>query len=190
MANFRKAIDYLFSNETFTRNGSIVSHYENPATGEISNWGISLVWLRTVDPEATADTVRNLTREAAEQLYQKYWWEENRICNIPSDDIATKVLDMCVNCGAGTGIKILQDTLNMVLTPAKWLVPDGVIGPHVIACITEECAGSPEIQMLLTDLSRNLCKHYRDIAAKDPAKHAADLPGWLARAGKLPGTVS
>ena len=186
MADFNKAFEYLMGNETFVRNGVVISHYENPATGEISNWGISLAWLKTIDPEATADTVRNLTRESASDLYEKYWWKANHLDLLDSDNLAAKMLDICVNCGSGTGIKMLQTALNEPMeNPAEHLVVDGVIGPKVVAAVKLDTATAIGEYGLLAALVSLLEDHYRAIAAKNPV-HEADLPVWLARAEKLP----
>lgn len=186
MSNFPKAFDYLISNEVFIKNGQIVSHYENPATQEVSNWGVSLKWLKTIDPEATADTVRNLTKEAAFGLYEQHWWEANHLDMLPNDNIATKMLDMCVNCGAATAIKILQAALNEPLeNPADHLAVDGLIGPKVAAVVKTDTATQMGEYGLLSALVSWLEDHYRNVAVANPV-HDADLPIWLARAEKLP----
>ena len=188
MPNAQKAIDYVISNETYTRNGQVISHYENPATSEISNFGISLKWLKTIDPEATADTIRNLSREAASDLYLVHWFNANHLDLLNSDNLAAKMLDICVNCGAGTGIKLLQQALNEPLeNPADHLAVDGVIGPKVAAVAKLDTATSMGEYGLLAALVSLLEDHYRNIAEANPV-HEADLPVWLARAEKLPTT--
>ncbi len=186
MANFNKAFDFLMSNETYTRKSVVVSHYEDPASGEISNWGVSLKWLKTIDPEATADTVRSLTREAACDLYLVHWWKPYHLDMLDSDNLATKMLDICVNCGPGTGIKLLQQALNEPLeNPADHLAVDGIIGPKVIKVAKLDTATKMGEYGLLASLVSLLEAHYRDIVAKNPAQ-AKNLPTWLARAEKLP----
>lgn len=189
MADFTKAVEFLLSNETFTRKGVVVSRYENPTTGEISNWGISLKWLKTIDPEATADTVRNLTRGAAVDLYFVHWWKANHLDLLDNDNLAAKMLDICVNCGAGTGIKLLQQALNEPLeNPATHLAVDGVIGPKVAAVAKLDTATSMGEYGLLAALVSLLEDHYRNIVEANPV-HEADLATWLARAEKLPVTA-
>ncbi len=186
MSNFQKAVDYLISNETFVKNGQVISHYENTASGEISNFGISLRWLKTIDPEATADTVRNLTREAAEALYEQHWWKANHLDLLTNDNLAAKMLDICVNCGAGTGIKILQAALNEPLeNPADHLAVDGIIGPKVAEVARLDTSTSMGEYGLLAALVSLLEDHYRAIAAANPVL-APNLATWLERAEKLP----
>lgn len=186
MPNEKKAIDYVISNETFVKSGQVISHYENPATGEISSWGISLKWLKTIDPEATADTVRNLTQDAAVDLYYNHWFMANHLDLLTSDKLAAKMLDICVNCGAGTGIKLLQTALNEPLeNPAQHLAVDGVIGPKVAEMARLDTATSIGEYGLLAALVSLLEDHYKEIVEKNPAR-ASDLPVWMARAEKLP----
>lgn len=175
-----KAIDYVIGNETFNSHGQLVSKYENKDTGEISNWGISLKWLKGIDPEATADTVRNLTREAAADLYQKYWWEKLEINLIPSQRVATKLLDTCVNCGGRTGIKLLQRTMEIPEHDR-----DGLVGPQTLRFISDELAFKNGEQMLLDSMAADQATHYEEVVEENPALKP-NLAEWLKRAEKLP----
>lgn len=178
MANFQTAIDYLLINEG--------GRFEDQSTGEITNFGISLRWLQTVEPDATADTVRNLSREAAEALYEKYWWDQYHVGSIPSDPVATKLFDHMVNMGAGTAVRIFQDTLNEPTDNIdQHVAVDGLIGPQVIAAVKEEMGQATGVGPLLDAFAVNLVSHYQDIAAKNPAL-AKNLKNWEARAEKLP----
>jgi len=179
MPDFTKAVNYLLNSE-----GGL---YESPVTHECSNFGISLKWLETIDPEATADTIRNLSRDAAIDLYYKYWWRDIKLDQIPNDNIATKMLDICVNCGPQTGIKLLQSTLNQPLEPhEEHITCDGLIGPATIAAIQAELTYPNGEFMLLAALVSELEDHYNTIAEAHP-ELAGNLAGWLARAEKLPG---
>ena len=176
--DFTKAVNYLLANEG--------GRYENPATGEISNWGISLQWLKTIDPEDTADTVRTLSRDAAEDLYKKYWLEAPKLNLIPNDNIATKMLDICVNCGAQTGVKLLQNVLNQPLEEhEEHITCDGLIGPATIAAIKTELTFPNGEFSLLAALVSELEDHYRAIAEAKPELQD-QLAGWLKRAERLP----
>lgn len=187
MNNFNKAFEYLMSNETMLgKNGQVISHYEDPATGEISNWGASLAWLKTVDPEATADTIRGLTRDAAHDLYEKYWWEKYKLDQLSSDNVAAKMLDICVNCGPVTGIKMLQEALNEPLTDAsEHLILDGIIGPKLIAAEAIDTETQSGEYGLLAAIVSLLEDHYQAIVAKNPAQQK-NLKTWLTRAERLP----
>src|SRR4051794_7381193 len=104
MPEFLKAVSYVLSNEA--------TLLEDASTGEVSKYGISLKWLKGIDPEATAATIRNLTKPAAIDLYRVHFWDKNHLGWIPSQRVATKLLDMMVNFGEITGIRMLQCVLN------------------------------------------------------------------------------
>ncbi len=178
MADFYKAIEYVLVNE-----GGL---YEDRDTGEVSNFGVSLRWLQTIDPEATADTIRHLTRESAVDLYETQWWEKYRLGLIPSDRLATKLFDCMVNCGPDTAIKILQNTLNEPAEhPSDKISVDGKIGDQVVTAVRHDCGLPNGEQALLDAFAANIATHYEEIAEKNPL-HVKDLPGWLARAEKIP----
>lgn len=72
-----------------------------------------------------------VTAEEATMLYRKYFW--NSIYNqITSQNVATKILDDCVNQGTPTGIGNLQKAL--VKTGAS-LVVDRNFGPATLAAV-------------------------------------------------------
>lgn len=183
MADFSEAIDYLLTNE-----GGLYPPDGNPdlVTGELANFGITLRWLQTIHPDATPDTIRNLTRQGACDLYEQYWWDFYKVNSIPSDPVATKLLDAMVNCGAGTAVKIFQQTLNEPIDDSgKTVAVDGLIGPQVIAAVQVEMSQSTGVGPLLDAFAINLVTHYEKIAADNP-KLASNLPGWESRAEKLP----
>lgn len=178
MADFDKAVAYVLNNEG--------GHYEDPKTGEVSNFGISLKWLKTVQPKATAADIRGLTKHSAMSLYSQYWWMPNCLSLIPSDRVATKLFDAMVNCGAETAVEIFQKTINEPMTEMEEKIAvDGHIGPKTIAAIESELEMQNGEQDLLDAFAINLVEHYEAIAAANPV-HKKDLPGWEARAEKLP----
>ena len=178
MADFNKAIEYVLANEG--------GHYEDKTSGEVSNFGISLRWLQTVQPKATADDIRGMTKHAAISLYSHYWWTPNKLDLIPSDAVATKLFDAMVNCGAETAIEIFQKTLNEPLMDNEEKVAvDGHIGPQTAKAVAQELTVQNGEKDLLNAFLVNLIEHYEAIAAARPDL-AKNLPGWEARAEKLP----
>ena len=124
---FPYSVAFVLSNETFEKNGQIVSVYENPRTGEVSNWGISLKWLKRIQPTATADDVRAITQQQATNLYRSYFWDICGLGQIADPGIAARVLDLNVNQGVPHGVMLLQQALNTTA--------DGLLGPKTaIAC--------------------------------------------------------
>lgn len=178
MVNFQEAIAYLLSNE-----GGV---FEDAQTGECSNHGISLKWLRTIRPSATADDIRHMTTDQASALYKQYWWDGGKFDLIGSDRVATKLFDACVNCGAQTAVEIFQRTLNEPLTEHDPKVTvDGFIGAQVAAAVAAECAIQGGERDLLDSFCFNLIQHYEAIVAANPIDKKF-LPAWEARSEKMP----
>lgn len=176
--DFTKAIEFILANEG--------GRYEDPATGEVSNFGISLKWLKNVWPNADATTIRTMSKDTAMELYRQHWWEHYRLDLIPSQRAATKLFDFMVNAGPQTAIKVFQKTLNEPETdPGLMLAVDGLIGPAVAEATYFECK-YPEGEIAFLDSFAAACaEHYEEIAKANPALQK-NLKGWLARAEKLP----
>lgn len=178
MADFISAIDYVLMNEG--------GHYEDLATGEISNHGISLKWLKTVQPDATAKTIRDLPAAQAISLYHKYWWETHDMDLIENNHIATKLLDAMVNMGPETAIRLFQVVLNEPVEPSERIAEDGVMGKKTADALEFELGTNPHGEKeILDSFAEELRNRYKRIAEMNPV-HKKDLPGWLKRAEKMP----
>jgi lysozyme family protein len=132
-----------------------------------SKWGITLKTLQESDPDADADTVKNLTRDDAEDFYGVEFWDKHSIGQIEDQAVANKVLDLAVNMGPGTAIGLLQKALAVT--------QDGVIGP-----VTAGKANQVPPDLLLASLREAAKAHYQRIVKSHP-EYAACLPGWLKR---------
>jgi lysozyme family protein len=182
MSNFDFAFTYLMGNEVANYGGPRQNpHYEDPRTGEISAWGISLAWLRSVQPDATAEKVRGLDEAQAKNLYLQYWWKPGQFDLISDACVAAKTFDACVNMGMMTGIKILQCAIGNLGDP---IVADGRLGQMTADAIQYSIA-QHGVRELLSGISGRMRLRYQVIAAKNPAL-ARDLAGWTSRANKLP----
>lgn len=105
-------------------------------------------------------------------FYQKEFWQFSAI---KSQDLATKLLDLCVNMGKGTGITMLQQIFKKEYGLAASI--DGKWGPN-----TELFVNRPSPQALLKLLRVAAAVHYGDIAKSNPAEWDVDKHGWMARA--------
>ena len=137
--------------------------------GGITNFGISLRWLQTVEPYATADTVRNMTVEEATRLYSVYWWDHYGYGRILDQAVATKVFDTAVNCGPKTAHKIAQE--------ASGATPDGCLGPESIKAIN----AYPNASLLLHRLQDLQAAYYLRVEAEHPNDEKFAL-NWRNRA--------
>ena len=175
MANFKVAIDKVLEHE-----GGYVN---NPLDlGGTTNFGISLRFLQSIQPQATCETIKNLTFEEAEELYFNHFWLSSNYNEIKSQSIAEKVFDTAVNMGSKVANRFLQSTLNIIIFNGKPLVEDGNVGAETINAIN-----------LLEgeDVDGNILKVYRLLQKEHYAKiviHRAEqltfLKGWFNRADK------
>jgi lysozyme family protein len=170
MAEFEYAIDYVLGHE-----GGLVDHPDDP--GKITNRGISIRFLRSVDPGATIDDVIDMTLGRAKQLYLEHFWTPARLDEIRDQLVATKVLDLVVNMGVRGGIRRLQEACNAL---SASLAVDGRIGPMTINA-TNHC--NPD--ELLEALCRSAEAYYERLIERRP-ELAVFRRGWTRRAWNRP----
>ncbi len=134
-----------------------------------SKWGVTLETYRHWDAGATADTIRDMTRDEAAYFYRfQFGWEPLRIGAIRSQAVAEKVFDLQVN--TGFGIVLLQRAVG-----AK---PDGKLGPLTAAAVN----GRAETVVLqgIYDAGKT---HYEEVIAAHP-EFDRFRAGWMARLAK------
>jgi lysozyme family protein len=175
---FDYCISFVIGNEIYQGPHGIVSLYEDEKTGEVSNWGISLKFLQSVQPGVTADTIKALTEDEAKAIYQRYFWGPANIDLIELPTVASRVLDMQVNDGAPNGVRCLQRALG--------LTADGILGSHTAAA----CNASNE-QALYSAFCREATTRYQavhDAQVGEYGQSVADrnLQEWITRLQKLP----
>lgn len=111
-----------------------------------------------------------------EYFYRINFWNVNRLDEVSDQEIATKLLDMCVNLGSSRAIKILQQELNIVL--GIELKVDGNMGPQTLSALNKS---NPE--ELLDYVRLSLSSFYMALAIKRP-QNQKFLKGWLRRANQ------
>lgn len=166
MALFEKAVETVLEHE---------GGYSNDPLdyGSATNFGISLRFYLTIQPDADISKIKNLTENEAKDIYANYFWFPNKLNLIASQQIATKVLDLCVNMGAHNAIKCLQRAANAT---GKNLEEDGVVGTLTLAAVN--LGDWPQI---LVGLRCEAAGYYRELVAKIPMQKKF-LNGWLKRA--------
>ncbi len=157
---FEQALRFVFRWE----GGLSDDVYDN---GGITKYGVSIKFLQSIDPKATEDTIRNLTKEEAKQLFYEHFWIPCR-CDLLPANVAIAVFDTAVNCGAPKAIKLLQSALG-------GLIIDGIIGEATIKAIKEA-----NEELLLSSYLYHRRQFYMNIVAKHP-KQKMFLKGWLNR---------
>ena len=156
--------------EVIEREGSFVDH---PADrGEATNFGITkrtlAQWrgrnVRRID-------VERLTKAEAREIIKHRYVDVQGIHKLEDADLQAQVVDISVNSGPVTAVKMLQKGIR-----AK---ADGIIGPKTLAKIAER-GGEDAHQQLVIERVKLL----GNICVKDPSQNVF-LKGWLARALKF-----
>ncbi len=130
--------------------------------GGVTNYGISLRFLKGVVPFAAPADIRDMTAASATQLYREYFWEPCE-CPVLPVGLDLAVFDCAVNQGPRTARKLLQRALKVA--------DDGYFGPVTLGAVL---AADP-IYTLIDFLARR-AKRY----AEHP-KFQRYARGWLRR---------
>ena len=133
--------------------------------GGKTNLGITLKTLRSINPKATEQDLRNLTKDQAKQIYKQNYYDGPGISKLP-ESIRGQAFDIAVNAGPGRAAKFIQEL--------GGVAQDGVIGPDTIA------AAEGITNNALADRRQ---AHYDSLIANDPSQ-AAFQKGWKNRADK------
>ena len=157
MADFDAAIPVVLQHEDPGLTGAV-----EVDTGGMTRWGISARSYPYLD-------IRNLSLDDAKAIYRRDFWTPIQGDAIADQHCATKLLDMAVNMGIGTAIKLAQQAVGVA--------EDGVVGPLTLAALN---AADP--QVVLADLRHLSAERYEAIIASDPAVYGQYRENWLARA--------
>ncbi len=150
-------------------------YLEDHQTGEISKFGLTAEFLRSIGLPHDRDSIRHLTREQAIAIYREHWWEKYGFERIGEQRVANKFFDLAVNLGPQRATRLLQQALNRC---GARLEVDGLLGERTITAANEAPA-----ECVLRELRALAAEHYRALAAKDP-KYLPYLKGWLERASQ------
>lgn len=133
---FERAVRVVLKHE-----GKLVDHASDP--GGVTNYGISLRWainqhiragdealkLLDINEDSTIDAedIRDLTEEAAKELYRVFFWEPNGYRHLRHQAVQTKILDMAVNMGPRQAHKLAQRAVRAAGDGE--IEDDGILGP-------------------------------------------------------------
>lgn len=174
---FETAVAVILKHE-----GGLSNNPNDP--GGITNFGISLRWLKSAGLDINCDGVIDakdieiINSTEADKLYYKYWWTPNHYEAINNLDVAIKLFDMAVNMGNQTSTKIAQNAVNSFIEIP--IVVDGILGSATFSAInglTNEDKGC----VLLHKIRVLQINHYQSIVATHPVLRGF-LNGWINRA--------
>lgn len=184
MSDFGAAIPVILVHEGGSRFTDIPGDKGGP-----TKWGLSLnrFWLGT-DPDdfpqlgvklsfpapTTADDVRVLTQQQAEETYRLCWWERFRYGRVNDQRSSTKVFDMAVNMRRPVAHRLAQRAANDL---GAHLALDGLLGDRTMAAIN-----AVDGTQYLTALCHEHLAFYQELVAHDPTHNNQFKAGWFARA--------
>lgn len=114
------------------------------------------------------------TKDSAAKIYRKYFWDQPGYAGIADQNLATKVMDIAVNCGEPRAERMLQLAVNSL--GGLQVQVDGNMGPRTLVAVN-----TSDAKKLILALKEEQVKYYNGIAVARPA-NAKFLPGWLKRA--------
>ena len=173
MSTFDKAFEYTVLNEGGYGN-------DPDDSGGPTNYGISQAFLdaHLHDPICCVKA-KDLTREGAKAIYQKYFWKLIHLDKLTDPTLAIKVFDFGVNAGANTGILLLQRAFNDIY-PSKEIKEDGLMGPKTI-----DAVNTGDAAKILNAFINQAIRYYKKVTVTYPIK-AKYLNGWMKRARRMP----
>jgi lysozyme family protein len=141
--NFRDCLELVLKHE-----GGFVNHPKDP--GGITNLGVTKrVWEEWIGHTATEKDMRELTPAIVAPMYEMRYWRPSYCEKLPRG-LDLLVFSMAVNAGAGRSVKLLQDSIGVVM--------DGVIGPITMARINEA-----NVETLIDKFSEARTDYYKGL---------------------------
>jgi len=134
--------------------------------GGLTKYGISQNSYPNLD-------IANLTVAQALDIYERDYWNRNKLSLIISQSIANQIFLLIVNEGAEHAIKIVQAAL---VRRGMKIVIDGKIGIVTISTINKCNPFSLSESIRVAE-----CKHYLEIVDNEPSQEIF-FRGWIRRA--------
>jgi len=163
-ADFKTAVAVVLKHEG--------GYLEDHDTGEVSKFGLTAEFLRSIGLPHDRDSIRNLTEQQALDIYRVHWWEKYSFDRIQDQRVANKFFDLAVNVGPQRATRLLQQALNRC---GAQLAVDGLLGERTITA-----ANHAPGECVLDHMRTLAAEHYRSLAASNP-KYLPYLKGWLER---------
>lgn len=149
--------------------------------GGATMYGISLRFLKAagidIDLDGDVDIydILALTRDDAEAIYKKHWWDRYYYEDINSKAVSTKIFDLAINMGAKQAHKIAQSAANAL---GHRLARDGILGHKSLYAINS--LSSMYEESLIRSINKYAKEFYYTIVERNP-EYSIFLRGWLNR---------
>ena len=177
MTQFDRALSFVFGNE---------GGYSNDPDdrGGATNLGITQSTLDRARKQIPnlPESVRDLTRAQAEEIYRALYWEASKADMMPYP-LCTLHFDVAVNHGVGGAAKLLQRTVNNYAAKAGLNVRvevDGAVGPKTLSALCQCLDLKGNVSLICEIYCNEREKYYRSIVENNPSQ-GVFLRGWLNR---------
>ena len=178
MAQVDTCVQYVLGHE-----GGLTENPSDP--GGITNFGISLRFLRELDPddlkrtgiftEVSEQTIRELTKEQAEKIYFSEFWLKGPFDKVMNTNLAKYIFDMSVMHGLPQAVRITQRACCAAQKVKDYVKDDALFGAKTLQAINQASF------MLIPALIAQRTGYLRQLVAVNP-KLELFLDGWLTRA--------
>jgi lysozyme family protein len=169
------AFDETIKDLIIDREGEKFTNRPNDRGGP-TKFGITLKFFKACcGAHKTVEDLKNLTKEEAFNIYERFIWKKFGFPKFISQDIANKVLDMAINMGESQAFKLLQRACNDF---NAWgpLQVDGIPGKN-----TFFVANNINQSALLMQLRKHCVQFYQMLIDKNPSQEKFKN-GWMRRA--------
>ncbi len=151
--------------------------------GGPTNYGISLRFLKDADLEFAdinhdghidIEDIKAMNVGDATKLYDIYFWSRYKYGLIDNQELATRLMSICINAGPMVAHQAVQRAI-MSVNHNLVIIDDGVLGPKTITAINS-CNRDAIIAAYKSEVSN----FYRGLVQMKP-QFAKYLKGWLNR---------
>ncbi len=159
LPNVRKEVVNKYKDTVLNRTLDIEGGYvDNPRdNGGVTNHGVTLATLRMVNPKATSQDVKALSKEKAKEIYSKIYWDDAQVDKIPIQ-LQDVVFDGNINHGVPGMTKIVQRALNDLGADLK---ADGKMGNKTLNAINSMDA--KDVREAIIKRRKNLYEQHEDV---------------------------
>lgn len=176
MSQFDQAVSFVLENE-----GGLS---DNPRDkGSITNFGISLRFLKNIPPDNLKkygiysddeEAIRTLSLEQVRAIYMGEFWIHAPFEKIANQEHCNYIFDMAVSLGISPAIKCVQRACWAVMKRWQILVDDGIMGQKTLLAI-KQCG-----IFIMPALRAERGNYYRNIVNIHPDQKEF-LKGWYDR---------
>lgn len=169
--DFKHCVEKVFSFE-----GGYSNDRDDP--GGETHWGITI---KTARRAGYTKPMKMMTREEAETIYKKLYWDTLRLDDVIDRDVCLEMFDTGVNMGQSWPVRFVQRALNGLNNEGKrWndIAVDGRIGPTTVTTLNSALTHTDMKECILKAMNGLQTARYIELSEKRE-KNEKYLKGWL-----------